>query len=275
MDIEEKVGVVDQPKFQSEPSPKKPSIYEQIETVIREANEAYWASVPPFKPWRKDKAIREIKTDEAIGIWLEEGIFAVNKGDVDGVAEFILACKIKISPTQVVVMIPEGPPFDDMISTAISSLFRLCFDWCNVVESSYRNKDGLGVIRMNFVDLVAVNAFKTFIKTQSTRTPEVVHDIYPMAAWLRKHALTMYLHSGHYTRNPKLVGCITKCNPKLKGKLEILDLETLPLSDPSKSRHPRIVTLYGSREFLESLQQFPKKHKFRLGNKFFNIRGGI
>jgi hypothetical protein len=190
--------------------------------------------------------------------------------------EFILVNKVKLDG-KVVVKIPEPEVFREVVGRANGDLISENTDWCLTLEFAEPDDSGVGRIALNLQEGSGAARFRELIRSYSTS--QVDYETYPITAILRKHALSAFLHSGHYVRNENLAAVIAKCNPGLKGKFTLVDIKEMkPRLDEKRAAAtplPRIITLDGDAEFLESLAQHTKNHRFRLSNKFFYLNGGV
>jgi hypothetical protein len=87
----------------------------------------------------------------------------------------------------------------------------------------------------------------------------------------------MFLHDGHYIRNEQIGPIFARKNPELGGRFTVASIKELkPKPGASQSTMPpRVVTVNGSPDFLKSLANFPKNHRFKLGYKFVYLNGGL
>jgi hypothetical protein len=106
---------------------------------------------------------------------------------------------------------------------------------------------------------------------------DISYETYPTATILKKHAISMFLHDGHYVRNDQIGPIFARRNPQLEGKFTIASVKELKTKiGQEKSTMPaRVVTINGSPQFLQSLSKFHKNYKFKLGYKFVYLNGGV
>jgi hypothetical protein len=104
----------------------------------------------------------------------------------------------------------------------------------------------------------------------------ISYETYPTATLLKKHAVTMFLHDGHYIRNEQIGPIFARRNPELAGKFTIASIKELkprPGAGEKSTMPPRVVTINGSPSFLKNLAGFSKNHK--LGYKMVYLNGGM
>jgi hypothetical protein len=168
--------------------------------------------------------------------------------------EFILVNKVKLDGG-VVVRLPNPEVFREVVGRANADLIAENTDWCLTLEYAEADDKGIGRIALNLQAGSGASRFRDLIRSYSTE--KVEFETYPITAILKRHAISAYLHSGHYVRNPQLAAVIAKCNPGLKGRFTLIDVKELKpkLEEkrPATAPPPRIITLDGDREFLKNL----------------------
>jgi hypothetical protein len=150
-------------------------------------------------------------------------------------------------------------------------------EWCSVVEFAEVNDRGLGIISLNGQNLEAMARYRAIIREFGSG--DIIYETYPTATLLKKHAVTVYLHDGHYLRNEQIGPIFARKNPDLVGKFTIASIKELKpkVGDgrDMSTMPPRVVTINGSPEFLDSLAKFPKNYRFKLGYKMVFLNGGL
>ena len=97
-------------------------------------------------------------------------------------------------------------------------------------------------------------------------------ETYPVADMLKRYALTIFLHRHHSVPDHRIGEVIKIHNQGLKGSFTIIYNKRIK-SGPRTGA--RVLSLSASEDFLESLSQYDKNHRFRLSNKRFFITGGV
>jgi hypothetical protein len=208
-----------------------------------------------------------------------QGRLAANSENKINSVEFILVNKIKMPNGNIVVKLPSPEIFSTVIGKANMALIDEDPDFCLALEYAEPDANGIGKLSLNLQ--VGSGGDRLMQRIRDFSTPEVEYELYPTAPILKKHALTIYLHDGHFVSNARLATTIAKCNPGLKGNFTLTDIKEMrPRVAPGQTLNPdkplpRILTLDGDEDFLRSLAQFNKNHRFKLANKNFYLNGGV
>jgi hypothetical protein len=75
-------------------------------------------------------------------------------------------------------------------------------DYCLALEYAEPDAHGIGKLSLNLQVGSGGDRFMELVRGFSTK--EVEYELYPTAPILKKHALTIYLHDGHYVSNARL-----------------------------------------------------------------------
>ena len=224
--------------------------------VVNESVDMSTAQVPEMPEVGEIQVMDVMPRDEAGSLGASGRVLANSEAKKNCV-EFLLVNKIKMPSGNVVVKIPAAEIFAAVIGRANADLVDSDPDYCLALEHAEPNEDGIGKITLNLRPGGGGMQFIEIIRGYSTS--EVQYELYPTAPLLKKHALTIFLHDGHYIRNARLATTIAKCNPGLKGSFTLVDIKELtPKLKPGETRDkdkpvPRILTLNGDSEFLASL----------------------
>jgi hypothetical protein len=208
-----------------------------------------------------------------------QGRLAANSENKVNSVEFILVNKIKMPNGNIVVKLPSPEIFSTVIGKANMALIDEDPDFCLALEYAEPDANGIGKLSLNLQ--VGSGGDRLMERIRDFSTNEVEYELYPTAPILKKHALTIYLHDGHFISNARLATTIAKCNPGLKGNFTLTDIKEMkPRVPPGQTLNPdkplpRILTLDGDADFLRSLAQFNKNHRFKLANKNFYLNGGV
>jgi hypothetical protein len=142
---------------------------------------------------------------------------------------------------------------------------------CLVVEDISVNDAGLGIIVLNYQgEGLGAERYRTILRSFSTQAMEV--ETYPVADMLKRYALTIFLHRHHSVPDHRIGEVIKIHNQGLKGSFTIIYNKRIK-SGPRAGA--RVLSLSASEDFLESLAQYDKNHRFRLSHKRFFITGGV
>ena len=164
-----------------------------------------------------------------------------------------------------------------MTGQAYAQLAAENIEWCTVVDFAEVNDRGLGIISLNAQCLEGLRRYRQLIRAFGSG--DIQYETYPTATLLKKHAVTLYLHDGHYIRNEQIGPIFARKNPELVGKFTVASIKELrPKVDGSRepsTMPPRVIPINGSPQFLKSLEKFPKNHRFKLGYKVVYLNGGV
>jgi hypothetical protein len=246
--------------------------------VVNESVDTSTALVPEKPEVGEIQVMDVMPREEALSLGASGRVVA-NSENRKNCVEFLLVNKIKMPSGNVVVKIPDAKIFETVIGRANADLVDQEPDYCLALEHAEPNEDGIGKVTLNLQPGSGGLQFLEVVRGYST--DEVQYELYPTAPLLKKHALTIFLHDGHFIRNGRLATTIAKCNPGLKGTFTLVDIKELsPKLKPGETRDlakpvPRILTLNGDAEFLKSLEQFNKNYRFKLCNKVFYLNGGV
>ena len=116
--------------------------------------------------------------------------------------DFILITKVAIPGQPPVVKLPDGIIFREVTGRAYSQLVAENMDWCVVVDFAEVNDRGLGIVSLNGQDMDGLQRYRQILRSFSSEA--ISYETYPTATILKKHAVTMYLHDGHYIRNDQI-----------------------------------------------------------------------
>ena len=116
--------------------------------------------------------------------------------------DFILVTKVSIPGQGHIVKLPDGVIFREVTGRAFAQLASEKVEWCMVVEFAEVNDRGLGIVSLNAQDMAGLRRYREIIRGFSSE--DIQYETYPTATLLKKHAVTMYLHDGHYLQNKQL-----------------------------------------------------------------------
>jgi hypothetical protein len=186
----------------------------------------------------------------------------------------MLISKVCLSGMAPIVKLPDTVMFREITGRAYAQLTAENMDWCGVVEFAEVNDRGYGIMNLSAQDREGLERFREIIRQSGSG--EISYETYPTATILKKHAISMFLHDGHYVRNDQIGPIFARRNPQLEGKFTIASVKELKTKEGRESTMPaRVVTINGSAQFLKSLSKFHKNHKFKLGYKFVYLNGGV
>ena len=185
--------------------------------------------------------------------------------------DFLMVVKTTDDQGEALVHLPRAETFEELASKANWQLMDESALYCLVVEDIKVNDQGLGIIVLDYQDNgTGAERYRAILRGFST--PELGVETYPVADLLKRYALTIYLHRQHSVPDHRIGECIKIHNQGLKGSFTIIFNKKIKTGPRTGSR---ILSLSASEEFLQSLAQFDRNHRFRLSNKRFYITGGI
>ena len=190
--------------------------------VLNESVDTSQAQVPAKPEVGEIQVMDVMPREEALDIGASGRVVA-NSETRKNCVEFLLVNKIKMPSGLVVVKIPDAEIFATVIGRANADLVDMDPDYCLALEHAEPNEDGIGKLTLNLQPGSGGQQFIEVIRGYST--PEVQYELYPTAPLLKKHALTIFLHDGHFIRNARLATTIAKCNPGLKGSFTLVDIK--------------------------------------------------
>ena len=166
--------------------------------------------------------------------------------------------------------LPSEQVFREIVNKALTNTVSIEMGWCNVVTRRGVNRQGIGIIQINYGYQVEAEVFRDSISGQSTEMVE--YNTYPAVDILKKYGVTVFFHSGYKGIPTHLLGGGLKGgNPDMSGDFEVVESRTLKFEDREECR---LVSLDCSEDFLKYLATKTRNWKYAAYGMKVYINGG-